>query len=319
MTETPQAWPDLPPFAEWQETAGALHMWTQIIGKLRVAQAPWLNHGWHVALYVTSRGLTTSSIPCGDACFDAEFDFIDDRLVIRTSGGGRREIALTARSVADFWGEVNGALEALSLPVTLHQKPNEVPEAVRFSEDTKQRPYDAAAARQFWRALVQVDRVFNRFRTGWLGKSSPSHFFWGSFDMAVTRFSGRPAPLHPGGFPNLPDEVTREAYSHEVASAGFWPGGGGVDEAAFYAYAYPSPDGFGGQPVRPEAAYFHKDLSEFVLPYAAVQADKDPDRALLHFLESTYEAAAATGGWDADDLLCPYGEARVPRPLDRTG
>lgn len=317
MTDATSGWPVLPPFADWQETAGALHMWTQIVGKLRVAQAPWLNHGWHVALYVTPRGLSTSAIPCDNRCFDAEFDFIDDCLVIRVSDGGRHEIALAARSVADFFDEVAGALANLSLPVSVHRKPNEVPEAVPFTEDTAARPYDAGAARQFWRALIQVDRVFNRFRTGWLGKSSPSHFFWGSFDMAVTRFSGRSAPLHPGGFPNLPDEITREAYSHEVASAGFWPGGGGVDGAAFYAYAYPSPDGFGSQPVRPAAAYFHEELGEFLLPYAAVQKADDPDATLLAFMESTYEAAATAGGWDARDLLCPYGAARVPRPLDR--
>lgn len=312
-------WPALPRYSQWQDTAAALHMWTQIVGKIRLTCAPWLNHGWQVAQYVTARGLGTTSIPYGDRSFDIEFDFVDDCLVIRSSDGGRGEVALKPRSVADFLAGVLETLAGLGLPVTIRQMPNEVPEPVRFSDDTAARPYDAEAVRQFWRALIQVDRVFNRFRTGWLGKSSPVHFFWGSFDLAVTRFSGRTAPLHPGGFPNLPDDVTREAYSHEVSSAGFWPGGGGLDEAAFYAYAYPSPDSFGTQPVAPSAAYFHAELGEFILPYAAVQGADDPDGALLAFLQSTYDAAATAGTWNADKLVCPFGVPGVPRRVSAEG
>jgi Family of unknown function (DUF5996) len=306
-------WPPLP-YDAWKDTCSHLHLMSQIVGKVRLAQTPWVNHSWHVTLYVTPRGLTTGPIPHGDRIFDIAFDFIAHELDIRTSSGGERRIKLQPQSVASFHGRVMDALRELDVPVAINNRPNEIPDAIPFTEDHAERPYDAVYAARFWHALIQVDRLFNRFRTSFLGKVSPVHFFWGSFDLAVTRFSGRPAPLHPGGVPALPDTVTREAYSHEVSSAGFWPGGQGFD-AAFYSYAYPEPNGFRDTAIRPTGAYFHKDLREFVLPYEAVRTASDPDSMLLDFLYSTYEAAAVTADWDRAHLECREGLARIPRSL----
>lgn len=294
-------WPALP-FAPWKDTAATVHLWTQIVGKVRMEKTPWINHGWHVTLYVTPRGLTTGPIPdsnpAGDRSFSIEFDFCDHRLVIATSDERSDFFELAPMTVADFYARTMATLETVGVSVNIHQTPNELVDPIRFSQDTTHKSYDAEAMQRFWRALVQVDRVFTRFRAGFVGKSSPSHFFWGSFDLAVTRFSGRKAPQHPGGFPNLPDAVTQEAYSHEVSSAGFWPGGGPLDEAAFYSYAYPTPEGFGDRPVQPEPAYWDAGSGEFLLPYEAVRTADDPDAALMAFLESTYAAAADLGGWD---------------------
>ena len=260
-----EAWPDLP-YAAWKETCATLHLWTQIVGKIRLARTPWLNHSWHVPLYVTARGLTTSPIPYGQRSFEIAFDFHEHVLDITTSGGARSRTALEPRTVADFHAMVMAGLEDLGLPVPINELPCEIPGAVPFSQDRTHAAYDAEHAQRFWRALLQADRVLKQFRTGFIGKCSPVHFFWGSFDLAVTRFSGRRAPQHPGGAPGVADAVMREAYSHEVSSAGFWPGGGGVDHAAFYSYAYPVPDGFAASAVRPEAAFFSEPLGEFLLP-----------------------------------------------------
>lgn len=308
------AWPELR-FAELQPTAETLHLWTQVVGKVRLAQAPWLNHSWQVTLFLSARGVTTPLVPYGGGGLELEFDFIAHRLAIRATNGGERKIALASGTVADFHREVMDALETLGAPVRIGSAPNEMPEAVPFAQDHKPRTYDPAAAHALWRALVRIDTVFHRFRTRFLGKCSPVHLFWGSFDLAVTRFSGRRAPLHPGGVPHLPDAVTREAYSHEVSSAGFWPGGGGVDEPCFYSYAYPTPEGFAAAPVRPAAARFSPELGEFLLPYEAVRTADDPDATLLEFLQSTYEAAASLGGWDRGALECAEGRPGHPRPV----
>jgi uncharacterized protein DUF5996 len=297
---TTELWPALP-VEEWKDTYATLHMWTQIVGKIRLVRTPWVNHSWHVTLYVTSRGMTTSPIPYVARTFQIDFDFIDHRLVIQTSDGAVRTIALRPVSVADFYGEVMTALWELDLKVSIHTKPNEVVEPIPFEQDHTHASYDANYANRFWCILVQSDRVLKEFRSRFIGKCSPVHFFWGSFDLAVTRFSGRPAPKHPGGVPNLPDSVTREAYSHEVSSCGFWPGGGAM-EPAFYAYAYPEPQGFKDYPVRPKAAFYSSDLREFILPYDAVRNANNQDEALLDFLQSTYEAAANRGNWDLASL-----------------
>ncbi len=297
---TTELWAALP-VEEWKDTYATLHMWTQIVGKIRLVQTPWVNHSWHVTLYVTSRGMTTSPIPYVTRTFQIDFDFIDHRLVIQSSDGAVRTIALRPVSVADFYGEVMTTLWELDLKVSIHTKPNEVIEPIPFEQDHTHASYDANYANRFWRILVQSDRVLKEFRSRFIGKCSPVHFFWGSFDLAVTRFSGRPAPKHPGGVPNLPDSVTREAYSHEVSSCGFWPGGGAL-EPAFYTYAYPEPQGFKDYPVRPKAAFYSSDLREFILPYDAVRNANNPDEALLDFLQSTYEAAANRGNWDLASL-----------------
>ncbi len=307
-------WPALP-YTSWRDTCETLQLWTQIVGKVRLARTPWLNHSWHVTLYVTARGLTTSAVPDGARSFQIDFDFIDHVLVIATSDGARREVPLRPQTVADFYAAVMAALHELGVDVTINMMPNEIPNAVRFDEDRQHASYDADAAQRFWRVLVNADRVFKRFRTAFLGKSSPVHFFWGSFDLAVTRFSGRRAPLHPGGVPNLSNEVAREAYSHEVSSAGFWPGGGVIDYPAFYAYAYPAPDGFAAARVRPDEAFFSPDLGEFILPYVAVRNAPVPDAALLAFLQSTYEAAADLANWDRAALECEPGRPGRPRRM----
>lgn len=303
---TQAAWPELP-YAAWKDTYATLHLWTQIVGKIRLANTPWLNHSWHVVLYVTPRGLTTSAIPFGTRAFQLDFDFLDHVLRISTSDGGQKEIGLFPRSVADFHAEIMRALAELGIEVRINELPNEIPDAVRFSEDHVHASYDRDHAERHWRVLLQVNRVMHEFRTSFIGKCSPVHFFWGSFDLAVTRFSGRRAPLHPGGVPNLPDPVTREAYSHEVSSAGFWPGSPGIEYPAFYSYAYPEPPGFSSAPIRPKEAFYSESLREYVLPYDAVRSAPDPDRLLLDFLTSTYEAAAIAGKWDRAALECSIG------------
>jgi hypothetical protein len=313
-----EAWPGLP-YEAWKETRDTLHLWTQIAGKIRLALTPWLNHSWHVPLYVTARGLSTSPIPCAEGTFEIEFDFNGHLLKIRTGDGRERRIPLQPRSVAEFYELVMWDLDHLKIPVKITGLPSEIPGAIAFSQDRIHSAYDAAYANRFWRALVQIDRIFKQFRTGFIGKASPVHFFWGSFDLAVTRFSGRKAPPHPGGAPGLSDAVTREAYSHEVSSAGFWPGGGGIDYAAFYSYAYPAPGGFNTCAVKPGAAFFHDGLGEFILPYDAVRTASDPDAALLAFLQSTYEAAANLAKWDRAALECPFGIPGVPRPVAAPG
>lgn len=309
---TQDAWPELPHEA-WRETHATLQLWTQIVGKIRLVFTPWLNHSWHVTLFVTARGLTTAPIPHGTRVFQIDFDFIDHVIRLETSEGARRQIALQPQATADFYASVIAALADLGIEVKIDERPNEVQDAIPFSEDKVHAAYDAEAANRFWRILVQADRVFKHFRTGFIGKCSPVHFFWGSFDLAVTRFSGRRAPVHPGGVPNLADEVVREAYSHEVSSAGFWPGGGAIDYPAFYSYAYPEPDGYRARMVRPPAAFYSDDLREFILPYEAVRTAPAPDEALLDFLQTTYDAAADTGDWDRAALEAPLGKAGIPR------
>ena len=296
MATRDDAWPSLR-VEDWSDTYATLHMWTQIVGKIRLVQTPWINHSWHVTLYVTARGLTTSPIPHGTRTFQIDFDFIAHRLVIRASDGGERTLPLAPRTVADFYEDVMAALADLGLPVRINPKPNEVPEAIPFPRDREHKSYDAEQANRCWRVLVEADRVMKAFRSRFIGKCSPVHFFWGAFDLAVTRFSGRPAPPHPGGVPNFPDWVAREAYSHEVSSCGFWPGGAGVP-ASFYAYAYPEPPGFAAAKVEPAAASYSTALREFLLPYDAVRTAASPDDVLLAFLQSTYEAAADLARWD---------------------
>jgi hypothetical protein len=312
---TPQVlWPELP-VAAWRETYATLHLWSQIVGKIRLVRSPWLNHSWHVALYVTARGLTTSPIPNGAGTFQIDFDFIDHVLLISTSDGTTRQFALAGQSVASFYARVMAALGELGIHVTIDEIPNELPEPIRFSQDNQHASYDPEAVRRFLQILVNADRVFKQFRTGFLGKASPVHFFWGSFDLAVTRFSGRRAPRHPGGVPHLSDAVACEAYSHEVSSAGFWPGSGAIDYPAFYSYAYPEPAGFRTAPVRPAAAFFSEAVGEFILPYDAVRTAAQPDQALFDFLQSTYEAAANAAKWDRDALECAPGQPGVVREI----
>ena len=311
-SQTP--WPELPT-AAWRDSYATLHLWTQIVGKIRLVRAPWLNHSWHIALYVTPRGLTTSPVPDGTRTFQIDFDFIDHVLRLSTSDGTQRQFPLAGQSVASFYAATIAALAELGIAVTIDEVPNELPDPIRFSQDNVHASYDPDATRRFLQILVNCDRVFKQFRTGFLGKASPVHFFWGSFDLAVTRFSGRRAPRHPGGVPHLPDAVAHEAYSHEVSSAGFWPGSGAIDYPAFYCYAYPEPAGFRGAKARPDAAFFSEALGEFILPYDAVRTAVDPDQALLYFLQSTYEAAADAAKWDRDALECAMGEPGVVRQV----
>jgi hypothetical protein len=302
------AWPAIP-YEGWKDTCATLHRWTQIVGKVRLARSPWVNHSWHATFYVTSRGLTTSPIPFGERTADIDFDFIDHLLHIRASDGSEKSVSLEPKTVADFYREALRSLADLGFEVRIDRRPNEIEEGTPFDEDQKHRAYDPDSAHGFWLSLVQADRMFKKFRSRFLGKVSPVHFFWGSFDLAVTRFSGRRAPVHPGGVPNLPDWVTREAYSHEVSSCGFWPGNDKFPRPAFYAYAYPEPDGFGKQGVKPEGAFYSEDWREFFLPYDAVREAPDPDATLLDFLETTYAAAANRGDWDRDAL-----EVKEPWP-----
>ena len=309
------AWPELD-YPAWRATATTLQLWTQVVGKVRLALTPWLNHGWHVPLYVNARGIGTSPIHTRDALLEIDFDFVVHRVVVRTAEPADFGFALEPMSVAVFYRRCMDALQRAGCPVAIDPMPNEVPDPIRFPDDETHAAYDAAAVQAFWRALVQVDRVFHLFRTGFLGKASPVHLFWGSFDLAVTRFSGRPAPLHPGGVPGLPDAVTREAYSHEVSSAGFWPGSDAYPQAAFYSYAYPMPQGFADASIEPSGAVWSVSMGEWLLPYDAVRTAADPDAALLRFLETTYRAAADLGHWDRA-LDCAIGAPRVPRPLHR--
>jgi hypothetical protein len=297
-TTQSQAWPALR-VEDWVDTRDTLHMWAQIVGKIRLVHAPLINHWWQVTLYVSPRGLTTSAIPNGAETFDIEFDFIDHRLQIRSSDGGVRHVALEPKPVADFYGETIGALETLGIRADIQAAPNEVDPAIPFAEDREHRSYDAEAVHTFWRQLVSVDRVMHQFRSRFVGKVSPVHFFWGAMDLACTRFTGRTAPKHPGGAPNCGDWVMEEGYSHELSSCGFWPGG---EDGMFYSYAYPVPDGFTDYRVSPQEAFYGKDEGEFLLPYEAVRRAADPDQALLQFLQSTYEAAAELGHWDRTAL-----------------
>jgi len=294
-------WPELPLDA-WIGTRDTLHLWTQIVGKLRCRQCAWLNHSWHVVLFVTARGLATTPIAHGSRTFDVEFDFVEHRLVLRSSDGGQGGFALRPQSVAAFLGALMRELDRLDLHVDINRLPNEIPDPVPFDRDEAPREYDRDYAHRYWRALVQADRVLKIFRARFQGKCSPVHYFWGSPDLAVTRFSGRAAPPHPGGIPHLPDWITRDAYSHEVSSAGFWAGGGPVPYAAFYSYAYPEPTGFAQADVGPSVAFYQPELREFVLPYDAVRLAADPDRALLEFLQDSYEAAADLGRWERTAL-----------------
>jgi len=306
-------WPDLP-YEAWRDTCSTLHLWTQIVGKVRLAMTPWLNHSWHVPLYVSARGLTTSPIAHGSRTFEISFDFRLHSLDIEVSDGSSLRIPLQPRSVAQFYRDLMRALEALDLPVAINVLPCEIPHATPVDVDDKHVAYDADAARRFFEALVQIDRVFKQFRTGFVGKSSPVHFFWGSFDLAVTRFSGRAAPAFQGNVPGLAIDVMREAYSHEVSSAGFWPGGNGVDYPCFYSYQYPVVEPFKHATVQPSEAFFSEQLGEFLLPYDAVRTSSDPDAALLAFLSSTYEAAAIASKWERAAVERPLGKPRVPLP-----
>ncbi len=292
-----RSWPALP-FIGWQDTCATLHMWTQVVGKIRLALEPMVNHWWQVPLYVTATGLTTSPMPYGSRSVQIDFDFCHHAVVITTSDPQRVEIGLAPMPVAEFYERVIGVLRDLGIEVSIWTMPVEVADAVPFEQDHVHKSYDADAVHRFWRALVHTDRVMKQFRAGFTGKVSPVHFFWGSFDMAVTRFSGRTAPPHPGGMPNLGNWVAREAYSHEVSSCGFWPGNGGFGKAAFYSYAYPAPPGFADAPLRPAAAVFDSNLQEFILDYDTVRMSDDPDAMLLEFFQSTYDAAANAGRWD---------------------
>ena len=294
-------WPPLP-YEDWKDTYATLHLWTQIVGKIKLTQTPWINHSWHVALYLTARGLTTSPIPHGMRSFHIDFDFIDHRLRIETDDGAMRSLPLHAQPVADFYHELLATLGQLGLHVKIHPMPNEIPDAIPFDQDRVHASYDGEYANRCWRAMMHAERVLRQFRAGYCGKCSPVHFFWGSFDLAVTRFSGRRAPEHPGGVPHLPDWVAREAYSHEVSSCGFWPGGPALPSPVFYAYTYPEPAGFASAAVRPGAAYYHAQLREFILPYDEVRQAKSPDEMLMDFFQSTYEAAANLGNWSRAGL-----------------
>lgn len=314
---TTEQWPSLPIDA-WRETHDTLHRWTQIVGKVRVQQGPWINHSWGATLYVTTRGMTTGPMPAppsqqGARTFAIDFDFVEHRLIIHASDGAERSLPLAPQSVADFYAQLMRALEEMGLGVAIHERPNEVAEATPFAEDHAHAAYDADFANRFWRVLAQTDRIFREFRARFIGKVSPVHYFWGAPDLAVTRFSGREAPTHPGGFPNLPDWITREAYSHEVSSAGFWAGGEPLPYPLFYSYAYPTPDGFTEASVQPDEAFYSDDMSEFVLPYDAVRQADAPDEMLLAFLESTYAAAADLGEWNRAALE----RERDPRPGGR--
>ena len=310
----PVDWPELP-YPQWRDTVATLQLWTQIVGKIRLALTPWVNHGWQVPLYVTARGLSTSPIPFEREILEIDFDFIAHVLSIRTSMGREGRIALKAQTVADFYSRVMDLLAGLGVAVEINEMPNELANPLRFSEDRIHAAYDAGAAQRFWRALVQAGRVFKLFRSGFLGKVSPVHFFWGSFDLAVTRFSGRRAPLHPGGVPGLPDAVVREAYSHEVSSAGFWPGNDDFPRAAFYSYAYPEPPGFRDLSAG-EGAWFERNLGEFILPYDIVRKSADGGKLVMDFLQASYAAAADLGKWDRAALDCAIGRPGRPRLVE---
>ena len=295
------AWPALP-YSEWKETRDTLHLWCQIVGKIRLVQSPWINHSWHATFYLTARGITTSPIPYGARIFELEFDFIDHLLRISTNDGAARTMALKPRTVANFYEELFAHMADLGLPVRIHTTPNEILDAIPFEQDTVHASYDAEQANRFWQVLLQAQRVLREFRSGFIGKCSPVHLFWGALDLAVTRFSGAEAPQHPGGVPNCPDWVTREAYSHQVSSCGFWPGSDAMPYPVFYSYAYPEPPGFKTAPVRPHQALYEGTFGEFILPYEAMRQAPAPDEMLLEFLQSTYAAAADLGKWNRKAL-----------------
>ena len=297
LASSSEVWPSLPLDA-WADTKATLHLWTQIVGKIRLAHSAWQNHGWHSTLYVTPRGLSTLAVPHGVRSFQIDFDFIDHRLVTQVSDGAVGGFALRAESVAVFYRRLMEEMARLGLPIRINKRPNEVRDPVPFDQDEAHATYDPEYANRFWRALVQSDRVFREFRSRFIGKCSPVHFFWGIPDLAVTRFSGRAAPEHPGGIRNLPDRVTREAYSQEVSSCGFIPGGGRVRHAAFYGYAYPEPSGFATAAVRPREAVYDDRLRQFLLSYDVVRESENPEAMLLDFLQTTYEAAATPGNWN---------------------
>jgi len=305
------AWPQLPS-DQWAETLATLHLWTQVVGKIRLARTPWINHSWHVPLYVTTRGLSTSPMQAGDRSFELNFDFLSHCLDIRVSDGVDACIPLVPRSVADFHDELSVRLESMDLGTPIDTTPSEIPDGIPFEEDHEHASYEVAAVFALWRALLDARNAFTTFRARFIGKSSPVHFFWGSFDLAVTRFSGREAPPHPAGIPALPDWVAREAYSHEVSSLGFWPGNADNPTPVFYSYAYPSPDGFSEARVRPDEAFWFDDLGEFLLPYDAVRTAGDPAEAVLTFAQDTYDAAADLADWDRDALEWP-GRAQGPK------
>ncbi|GAB3796672.1 DUF5996 family protein [Spirosoma humi] len=296
-------WPQLD-FAAWSPTLTTLHLWTQIVGKVRLRQMPWINHSWHVSLYVSPSGLTTGSVPYKQGVFQLDFDFLTHYLRISTSTGAQAAVKLYPRSVASFYQELMEQLDRLAIDVTIQGTPNEVEVAIPFHEDEIHCAYDAPMVGRFWQALVSIHTVFTRFRAGFTGKCSPVHFFWGSFDLAVTRFSGRRAPLHPGGAPNMSTRVMQEAYSHEVSSVGFWPGSEQFPQAVFYSYCYPTPSDFGQQPVEPAEAYFSPEMGEFLLPYDVVRQSADAEQTLLAFLQTTYDAAVSTAHWNRKELDC---------------
>jgi Family of unknown function (DUF5996) len=304
---SPGQWPELP-FESWKDTIATLHLWTQIVGKLRLKQMPWLNHSWHVTLYVSASGLTTGSIPYQGGVFQIDFDFIHQQLHITSSAGGNERLDLYPRSVADFYRELFEKLRNAGIDAWISASPNEVDPAIPFEKDEIHRFYDAKRVGDFYKALVKIHNVFTKFRAGFTGKCSPVHFFWGSFDIAVTRFSGRSAPLYSGVVPNIPLPVMQEAYSHEVSSCGFWPGSEQFPHPAFYSYCYPSPAEFGKQPVKPGEAYFSADMGEFILLYDEVQRSGNPEDTLMQFLQSTYDAAATTAGWDKNTLECDFSK-----------
>jgi hypothetical protein len=299
-----ETWPSLP-LGAWLDTSATLHLWTQIVGKVRLTQCEPVNHSWHVTLYLTARGLTTGLIPHRQRSFQIDFDFLDHALLLSTSDGRGGRLPLRAQPVSAFYQALMHEMSQLGVPVQINCRPNEIENPVRFDQDDAPRAYDPVYAQRYWQVLLHSDRVFKRFRSRFLGKCSPVHYFWGAPDLAVTRFSGRRAPQHPGGIPNLPDAVTREAYSHEVSSAGFWAGGGPLPYAAYYSYAYPEPLGFAEARAQPDSAYYHPALREFILPYHAVHESAEPDETLLAFLQSTYEAAADLGKWDRTALETP--------------
>ena len=303
LTTAIDPWPALP-LAEWRDTYATLHRWLQMVGKTRLALAPMQNHWWQVTLYLTSRGMSTSPMPCGDRSVDVELDFLQHRLIVRTSDGDTRLLSLEPCPVAEFYREYIDALQTLGITPRIRPVPTELADVVPFPEDREHSAYDPDAAQRCWRILASADRIFKEFRGRFLGKCSPSHFFWGSFDLACTRFSGRRAPKHPGGVPNCPDYVAVEAYSHECISAGWWPGSAGspVEEPAFYAYAYPEPAGCPEAPIRPTGASYNATMREWVLPYELVRSASDPREAVIEFLQSTYEAAADRGGWNRGEL-----------------
>lgn len=294
-------WPRLS-FEEGKETYDTVHLWTQILGKIKLESLPWVNHSWHVALQVTPTGLTTGDLPSAKKNFKIDLDFIDHRLNIFTSKKEEKTFSLLDLSVAEFYKKLTEDLKKLEIDIKIHKIPNEINDPIAFDLDDSHATYSPKVAVAFQYALLKVNKVFTEFRAGFIGKASPVHFFWGSFDLAVSRFSGRKAPMHPGGFPNLPDRVAREAYSHEVCSCGFWPGNDSVPFAAFYCYIYPQPSGFESANVKPEKAYYHKELGEFILPYSEVQNSEDPEQMLLEFLQSTYSAAADFANWNREDL-----------------